>query len=369
MTDRVKLVRKKMKELGVDSFITTTPANADPNQAGTHGWANVNWLTGYTGTNGIAVVAKRSAYFITDFRYTEQAKQETKDSGFSLRIADRDLYGELAKIKRSVFGKKIGFESENITILVRDKISKNLKKVELVKTEGVFSELRVVKDKSEMYNLRQAAKITDESLQEVLQLVKPGIRELDLAVELEYRFRSKGGAIAFDTIVASGWRGALPHGKASTKRIKKGEMITFDIGASYRGYCADLTRTVVLGKANKKQKEVYNIVLQAQSAAIDAVKPGASGKEVDRVAREHIADAGYGEYFGHGLGHGIGLIVHDSPVLSPKSDWVLQEGMVTTVEPGIYIPKWGGIRIEDDVVVTSKGCSILNKSPKELIEL
>ncbi|MBD3232990.1 MAG: M24 family metallopeptidase [candidate division Zixibacteria bacterium] len=369
MTDRVKLVRKKMKELGVDSFITATPANADPNQAGTHGWANVNWLTGYTGTNGIAVVAKRSAYFITDFRYTEQAKKQTKDSGFSLRIAERDLYGELAEIKSSAFGKKVGIESENITVSIRKKLRKYLKNKKLVETEGAFSELRAVKDRSEVYHLRQATKITDESLQEVLQLVKPGIRELDLAVELEYRFRSKGGFIAFDTIVASGWRGALPHGKASTKKIRKGEMITFDIGASYKGYCADLTRTVVLGKANKKQKEVYNTVLQAQLAAIDAIKPGAHGKEVDRIARDYIDDAGYGEYFGHGLGHGIGLIVHDTPVLSPKSDWTLKEGMVTTVEPGIYIPNWGGIRIEDDVVVTSKGCSILNKSPKELIEL
>ncbi len=369
MNLRLKKIRTKMKKLGVDSFITATPSNADPNVVGTNGWANVHWLTGYTGSNGLVIVSDRNAYFITDFRYKEQAARETKDSGFKLIIAERDLYSQLGKLKPSVFGAVIGFEEENLTYQYFKILRRLFKGKKVVATKGVFGELRAVKEDGEIRYIKKAVKITDETFAEVLSMVKSGVAERDLALEIEYRFRQKGGGIAFDTIVASGWRSSLPHGKASNKKIKKGEFITFDMGATYNGYSADMTRTVVLGKANKKQKEIYGIVREAQSLGISLVRAGIRGRDVDKEVRDFIAEKGYGKYFGHGLGHGIGLVTHDMPVLSPSSKWVLGGGMVVTVEPGIYIPGWGGVRIEDDIVVKKEGRKILNKSPKELIEL
>ncbi|PJA27156.1 MAG: Xaa-Pro dipeptidase [candidate division Zixibacteria bacterium CG_4_9_14_3_um_filter_46_8] len=369
MSIRIGNLREEMHKARVDSFLTSTPSSFGPNVAGTNGWANVHWLTGYTGSNGIALVTKREAVFITDFRYIEQAKEEIKNSGFRLIIAERDLYSELGKLKPSMFGQAVGFEAENLTYQLFQTVKKLLKGKKLIPTTGIFGRLRAVKDKSEINHIRKAVKITDDVLREVLLMVKPGVTEYDLAVEIEHRFKTKGGGISFDTIVASGWRSALPHGKASKKKLKKGDFVTFDMGATYNGYSADMTRTVVLGKASAKQKEIYNLVLKAQLAALSVIKAGLHGREADAVARNIITEHGYGPQFGHGLGHGLGLVTHDTPTLSPKSDWILGEGMVVTVEPGIYIPRWGGVRIEDDVVITANGCTILNKSPKSLIEL
>jgi Xaa-Pro aminopeptidase len=196
------------------------------------------------------------------------------------------------------------------------------------------------------------------------------VKEQDLAAEIEFRFKKYGSSAPFfETIVASGKRSALPHGVASSKRIEKGDLVTLDMGAVYDGYTADLTRTVVVGKANKKQKEVYNIVLKAQKEAISKVKPKIKACDLDKVARDIIKRAGYDKYFGHGLGHGIGGLIHDSPLINPRNQQLLETGMVITIEPGIYIPNWGGVRIEDDVVITKKGCEILTKAEKKLLEL
>jgi Xaa-Pro aminopeptidase len=240
----------------------------------------------------------------------------------------------------------------------------------LVPTEDLVESLSVKKDKGEIEKIREAVRITDQVFFEILDFIKPKVREQDVAAEIEYRFKRRGSTNPFyETIVASGKRSALPHGVASGKRIHKGDLVTLDMGATYDGYTADLTRTVVMGKANKRQKKVYNIVLKAQKQALSKIKPKMRACDLDKVSRGIIKRAGYGKYFGHGLGHGIGLVIHDNPAINPRNQQLLERGMVITIEPGIYIPNWGGIRIEDDVLVTKRGCEILTQADKSLIEL
>ncbi len=225
----------------------------------------------------------------------------------------------------------------------------------------------MIKDKEEIIKMKKAAQITTESLKDVFEIIKPGVRELDIASELAYTMRKKGAQKeAFETIVVSGERSSLPHGKPSEKKIDEGEFITIDMGANYQNYNSDLTRTIIMGKENKKQKEIFSIVLKAQKAALDFLKPGVKCKEVDSVARNIIAKKGYGKYFGHGLGHGVGLDIHELPRVSFSDDTVLLPGMVVTIEPGIYLPEVGGARIEDSVLITEAGYEILTWFPKIL---
>jgi Xaa-Pro aminopeptidase len=227
-----------------------------------------------------------------------------------------------------------------------------------------------VKDLEEMKRIKKAVEIADITFEEILPVLRPGVRELDVAAELEYRMKKNGAdAPAFETICASGFRSAWPHGRASEKKIGNNELVTLDFGAFYGGYCSDVTRTVVVGKATDRQKKVYETVLRAQKRGVAAVRPGLKGKEVDRRTRDVIERAGFGKYFGHGTGHGIGLLVHDYPGVGQTSEDVLMPGMVVTIEPGIYIPGWGGVRIEDDVYVGARSGVVLNRAPKELLEL
>ena len=242
--------------------------------------------------------------------------------------------------------------------------------VELQRTTDLIEGLRVIKEQEEIEKIRKAVEITDAAFAHILDFIKPGVTEREIALELEfYQKRMGGEKNAFDFIVASGQRSALPHGVASEKVIEKGDFVTLDFGVFYQGYCSDLTRTVVVGEPDEKQREVYELVLKAQLAVIENVKAGMSCKEVDEIARGIIGDAGYRENFGHGLGHGIGLEIHEGPRVSFTSETILQTGMVMTNEPGIYIPGWGGVRIEDDLLITEEGCEVLNKAPKELIIL
>jgi Xaa-Pro aminopeptidase len=251
-----------------------------------------------------------------------------------------------------------------------EKLKDLLPKVDFRPTENLIESLSVRKDSEEIKHIRKAVRIADKAFSDILDRIKPGVREKDIAFELEYNMRSQGAeGAAFDLIVASGQRSSMPHGVASAKKLRKGDFVTLDFGCFYRGYASDITRTVVLGKATKRQKTIYEVVLAAQKKACKAVRPGLHCSRLDGVAREIIMKAGFGDNFGHGLGHGIGLKVHDNPTLNPRSTDVLLEGMVTTIEPGIYIPNWGGVRIEDDVLVTSSGGQVLSKSPKELLEL
>ncbi|RKX20759.1 MAG: Xaa-Pro dipeptidase [Candidatus Zixiibacteriota bacterium] len=330
--------------------------------------SNVRYLCGYSGSNGMLVIAPPKAYFLTDFRYKVQARKEVKNC--QVVIAERELIGEFVKLQCFRKKVKVGFESAFMTVKMCDKIKELIPKANMVPVSNIIESLSVVKDAGEITKIKRAVKIADIVFGDILKLVKPGVKERDLALEMSYRMIKLGAdGPAFDFIVASGQRSSMPHGRAADRKLRKGDFVTFDFGCFYNGYASDITRTIVLGKANARQKKIYNIVLKAQLEAISSVRPQMPAKELDKVARDIINKEGYGDNFGHGLGHGLGLEVHDNPVLNPRSQDILVEGNVVTIEPGIYIPAWGGVRIEDDVVVTKNGCRVLSKSPNNLIEL
>ncbi|UCE67910.1 MAG: aminopeptidase P family protein [Candidatus Zixiibacteriota bacterium] len=329
---------------------------------------HVRYLSGYSGSNGMVLLIPPKAYFFTDFRYKVQSQKEVKNC--AIVIAEQALTSELPKIPKLNKKIRIGLEAEFVTLSLQERLKDLLPKAVFKSTEKLIESLSITKDINEIKKIKKAIKISEKAFAETLDYIKPGVREKDIALELEYKMRLYGAdSAAFDIIVASGQRSSMPHGVASEKKLRKGDFITIDFGCFYQGYASDITRTVMLGKANEKQREIYNIVLEAQLASCKAVKPGLACSRLDGVARDIIMKAGYGDNFGHGLGHGIGLIVHDLPQLNARSTETLKPNMVVTIEPGIYIPNWGGVRIEDDVVVTPSGAQILSKLPKELMEL
>jgi Xaa-Pro aminopeptidase len=304
---------------------------------------------------------------VTDFRYAEQVNEET--TGLDIHISKEAPLLEGAKLRNGFKG-KLGFESKSVSYLDFDKLKGVLPDARFMPCENLVQRLRKVKDSYEIGKIRQAAEIGDKVFGEILAEITVGVKEAELAAEIDHRFRRRGASgSAFDTIVASGPRSSMPHARAGERRFARGDMITFDMGAVFEGYCADMTRTVVLGKADESQRSVYNLVLRAQQKAVDMVKPGIRSCDLDRAARGMIEDEGYGENFGHRLGHGVGLQVHEEPVLSSKVEEPVSVNMVFTVEPGVYLPKRWGVRIEDTVVVRKDGVEVLTRSPKELTEL
>jgi Xaa-Pro aminopeptidase len=248
--------------------------------------------------------------------------------------------------------------------------SKAFADVELLPTSGILEKIRMYKDENEVSVIQEALRIAEDAFAHILGYIRPGVRELDIALELEFFMRKQGASgSAFEMIVASGPRGALPHGRATERVIQAGEMVTMDFGAVYQGYNSDITRTVSVGEPDPKMKEIYEIVLRAQKAGVEALRPGVTGQEADAVTRDIIREAGYGDAYGHSAGHGLGLEVHELPNLSPTSPFVLEPGMLVTMEPGIYISGLGGVRIEDDVLITAEGHEVLNRSTKELLIL
>lgn len=342
-----------MQEEKVDAYIVIRPENG-------------RYLSGFTGGEATLYISLERACLLTDFRYIEQAKAQSPD--FEIIDSGQDHFASLAEIGQKV--RRVGFEGDYVTYVDYGKLKDAFSQAELLSLPNLVSHLRSVKDESEIELIRQAVKIADDAFAEVLKTIEIGQREEEIGLSLEFSMRRAGASGAsFDFIIASGVRSALPHGTASSKRAQSGEFLTMDFGAIYQGYCSDITRTIFLGEPEDKHREVYDIVLAAQKAGIDAVIPGRTGKEVDAVARKLIEEAGYGEYFGHGLGHSVGLAIHEGPNLNKREDRVLEPGMVVTVEPGIYIPDWGGVRIEDIVLVTEKGCEVLTQAPKDFIIL
>lgn len=354
MTDRLATLRERLKQLSLDGFLISD-------------LVNIRYLVGFSGSNGLLLVTMDGATFLTDFRYQEQVKTEVK--GCSIKIATRNLFDDFVGLEELTPIKRLGFESPNLTVKSYNKLKDSLKDIELVACDDIIAEIRSVKEPAELAKIKTAVAITDRVFMRILKLIKPGIKEKDLALEIDYLLKQEGDGTSFITQVVSGPRSALPHGRPTNRRIKKGEFITFDMGATFYGYTSDFTRTVVVGKATKKQQEVYRTVLEAQEKAIDGIQAGIEAKVADSIARNHIRDKGYGEYFGHGLGHGLGLNAHELPVLSQKSGATLVTNNVVTVEPGIYLPGFGGVRIEDVVVVKPKGSSVLTQTPKKLLEL
>ena len=330
---------------------------------------NLRWLTGYTGTNGLALVGDDLRVFLTDFRYVEQADHEVHPA-FDRRRGERDLLedGRNALPERRPL--KLGFDDANTSVRTHGRLRELLgDQVELVAAGGVIEDLRAVKDADELAFVRTAARLGDEALREVLQQGLAGRTERAVARALEDAMRNRDAEPSFPTIVAAGPHGALPHAEPRDVEIPAGALVVVDWGARYQGYCSDCTRTVATGPVEDEARAVYDLVLRAQRAALDAVQPGPEGKAVDAVARDLIAEAGHGDEFGHGLGHGVGLEVHEGPTLSKKGDKHLAAGNVVTVEPGVYLPGRFGVRIEDLAVVTDAGPDVLSAYTKELTDV
>lgn len=353
--DRLIHLRDYLRDQGLDGVVVSKPEN-------------VYYFSGFTGDDSMLVIGRSMAKLVTDFRYVEQAAAEAPD--FQIKKQSKGLCKRVAEIINEDGLVKVGFEGGSLCFDGHRKIAQHLKDVDFSCSVSL-DELRQIKSEEELVCLRRAMRIGDEAFAYILTYIRPGISEHDVAAALENAMRQKGSQRpSFATIVASGKRGSLPHGTATEKLINDGEFVTMDYGAVYKGYHSDMTRTVCVGMADEKQRNVYDTVLKAQELGLSLVRTGASGKEVDAQVRRQIDAAGYGRYFGHGLGHSVGLEIHEEPRLSPSSTCeALAENMLVTVEPGIYIPDWGGVRIEDTVAVKDEGCEILTRSPKELIEL
>lgn len=328
---------------------------------------NIRYLTNFSGSSATVILTRSKNFFITDFRYKDQSHSEVK--GFEIVINYNNMTEFRNVIEREGI-KKIGFESTHLTYNSLINAKEQIPGTEFFPLKEEIEKLTMNKLPDEIDKIKEAARISDKAFSKILEIIKPGMKELDVAAEITYLHQKFGASQdSFQPIIASGWRGALPHGRASRKVIENGEMITMDFGCTYEGFCSDITRTVSLGKPNDDLKKIYNIVYDAQVKAIESASTRLSSKELDSVARDIINSKGYGENFGHGLGHGLGIDVHELPSISQRMDIPLVENCVVTIEPGIYIEKLGGVRIEDDVVIHSGGCEVLNKSPKELIIL
>lgn len=353
---RIELLRKKLAAENLDALIITN-------------MPQVRYLTGFSGSSGVLVLTPKSADFVTDFRYSDQAKAQVR--GAAVTISSGDSFSTI-KDQSTLTSKnlRVGFSGEFVSVSMQERMAKQLPHALLVNADAVLADLGWVKDAEEIGNIKKAAAIADVAFERILNIVRPGVTEKDLAAELEYQMLMLGSETpAFETIVASGYRSAMPHGVASSKKVEKGDFVTFDFGATVNGSVCDITRTVVVGKATERQKKIYNIVLKAQVAGCKKIRAGVPGKAVDDVCRQIITKAGFGKNFGHGTGHGIGIFIHMGPRLSQLSKDKLLPNNVVTVEPGIYISGWGGVRIEDDVIVTAKGGQVINRAEKKLLEL
>jgi Xaa-Pro aminopeptidase len=329
--------------------------------------ANIRYLTGFTGTEGSLVLFSDNGYFLTDSRYSTQASTEVPHFQ---RLIYKEKGSALSQVLMEKSTKRVGFEAEYMTVAFFRALSDLMPGIELFPIGQELDKLRIIKDEAEIDNIARASEIASESLLRILDTLGPDLSERQVALDLEVAMLKAGADDkAFDFIVASGERGALPHGKAGTKKICSRELVTIDYGSVYKGYNSDETVTVAVGEPDNRQREIYTIVKDAHDFALDSVKPGISFKDLDGKARDYIAGKGYGDYFGHGLGHGVGLEIHEKPVISYRGEGLVEEGMVFTIEPGIYIPGWGGVRIEDTVCVTADGCRVLTKIPKKLMIL
>ncbi len=353
---RINALRQKLRTDNLDGMILT---HLD----------HVRYFTGFTGTAGLLLIGPGGADFFTDFRYNEQARKQVK--GARVSIVKRDLITGLKEFPRlNVKNRTYAIDSEHTTVAAKEKLQKVLPCSLIVPTDSILADLGWVKDRDEIASITKAVEVSDLAFERVLSLVAPGVRERELAAELEYQMAMLGSEKRpFETIVASGYRSALPHGVASSKKVRRGEFVTFDFGATINGYVSDITRTVVVGKPTPKQKKIYDIVLKAQKAGIRKVRAGVMAKAVDKASRKVIEQAGFAKNFGHGTGHGIGYYVHVGPRVAAESEDKLMVNNVVTIEPGIYISGWGGVRIEDDVVVTRTSGRVLNKTPKNLLVL
>ena len=348
-------LRQKLQEDELDSILVSTPENR-------------RYLSGFTGSAGYLLISQSEAVLATDFRYIEQAGMQAPDFKVE-RIGGRGTW--FPKLASEMALRRVGIESEDLTVANFSTLQKSIEesdaspRPELVTTTGIVEKLRAYKDEQELKLLARAVVIADQAMDQVSAAIEPGVTEAEVAWKLEVAMRERGAeAIAFDTIVAAGPNGALPHHRAGDTVIQRGDAVVVDMGATFQGYCSDLTRTFIVGEPDETFRRVYDTVLRAQTAAEAKVVAGMTGTETDAIAREIIADAGYGDNFGHSLGHGVGLAVHELPGVGPSSSEPLQDGMVFTIEPGIYLSGWGGVRIEDMVVLENGRARVISNARK-----
>ena len=355
MNSRLDNLSRKLKEKDLDAILISTPENR-------------MYLSGFTGSAGYLLVSRDYAVLATDFRYVEQAGNQSPDFQVIKIGADWSWLRDLAKEHGP---KRLGFESQHVTVAVYRQVAGALKDLPsenrptLAATSGIVEGLRAVKDSREMGLLQKAIDASDAAMELVTPTIRPGETEREIAWRLEVAMREAGAdSLSFDTIVAAGPNGAMPHHRPSDRAVAEGEPIVIDMGARVGGYCSDITRTVCVGEPDETFRKVYDTVLGSQLTAIATVQAGMTAGEADALSRDVIAEAGYGDNFGHSLGHGVGLFIHEYPRVGPKSESPLEAGMVFTVEPGIYLSGWGGVRIEDIVLLGEQGATVLSKARK-----
>ncbi len=351
---RLVKLRGLMERFNLDALLVTKPENR-------------RYVSGFTG-EGMLLIAPGGTYLVTDGRYKTQAGLEAPEWKV---LVSKDLSAKaLAEVCREHHLTSIGFEKDDITLQQFEKLQADFGGSDLRPVLGLVESLRLIKDSDEIAMIQEAGVVAGAAFCYVLGQMRPGQTEREIASCIDYFLRSRGdGPPAFETIVAAGERGAMPHGCATPAGIRNGQMVVMDFGARCRGYMSDITRTVCVGGCDALQRQVYEIVLEAQLVALDLIRPGVIAGQVDEAARQVITGAGYGDYFTHGLGHGVGLNIHEAPRLAPKQELTLKAGMIVTVEPGVYIPGWGGVRIEDTVLVTETGCEILTPVTKDFLVL
>ena len=351
MNKRVQAFLDKMQEKELDGIIINN-------------LKNVYYLTGFWGSNGTVFISRDRQILVTDARYIIAAKQEV--TGFEI-FAERDELATIAKIAKDMGHSRIGFEDE-ISVSYYHRMQAAFEGLELVPQTQFVEALRMIKDETEIATIRKACSISDQAFHDALEFIKPGKTEIEIANFLDFRMRELGAAgLSFDTILASGINSSKPHAHPMHKPVELGEAITMDFGCLYEHYVSDMTRTIYLGHVSDEQAEIYNTVLKANQALIDQAKAGLGFRDFDKIPRDIIVEAGYGQYFTHGIGHGIGLYINEEPYFSQTSKDVIKTGMVLTDEPGIYIEGKYGVRIEDDILITDTGCELLTLAPKELI--
>lgn len=353
MNQRLETTKKRVRQLKLDAFLVTS-------------LVNVRYLFGFTGSNALVLVTPDHSFFVTDRRYTQQSKEQVREA--EIIICKKDLLGELTKTKALQPGITLGFEALDLNVKNYLQLRKKFPEVKLMASERVVERVASIKEAAEVNNVKSAAKICLKTFEEVVKKIRPGMSELEISAELSYRTMLGGSERdPFEPIVASGFRSALPHGVSSSKKLQPGDLVIVDFGAVVNGYAADFTRTLVLGEPSSRQSEMADAVHSALAVSEQSARPGMSGKELDQVAREHLQKKGYGEFFQHSLGHGLGLEVHGLPRIGERSQDPLEVGNVITLEPGVYLPEVGGIRIEDDFLMTQQGLENLTPFPRELI--
>ena len=352
---RIIQVKNKLGKMNLDGLYVTN-------------LTNVRYLTGFTGSAGSLLILENKNHFFTDGRYIEQSNEQVKNC--TIHIVSSSHYVEIKNKKLLLKKQRIGIEGDFISVNLYDNIKTAMSDIQLEKIEDIIGVIAAVKDEHEIESLKTAIEITDKVFNLILPDLKIGAVEKEIAAKISYLFKMNGAeGDSYDSIIGSGYLGALPHARPTEKEFEKGDFVVMDFGALYNGYHADMTRTVVVGEATSRHKEIYSIVLESQLAGINYAKAGITGAALDQKCRKVIDDAGYGDKFIHSTGHGLGLEVHTYPRISSFNKLPLLENYVITIEPGIYIPGWGGVRIEDDCLIKNNQCIPLNQSPKEMLIL